>query len=161
MKLTCEWLVLAEKVLCDTATNNLTIVNCLDQVSALRFPAHYPGFAVAARLRSVGPPPARATKVTYRLLRLSEGAAPELLATMPGDWSPESDFGRVWINFQILRLLRPETLRFRLDYRVDDGAWVEGPSCSLDVLQLELSDDERASLRAERIARGLSTADLD
>lgn len=160
MKLTCEWFVLAEKVLCDLGTRNLTLVNCLERVSALSFPAQHPNFAFAARYRRTGAAPTRATPVTYRLIRLSEGRDPEEVVQIPGTWTPEEDVGRTWVNFQLLRLFQPETIRFRLDHRIGKQHWTEGPTCSLEVARLTLNDEQRATLQEQLRARGLPTDGL-
>lgn len=158
MKIVGEWIVLAERVINDALTQNLTLVSCLEQIAALEFPAQHPGFAVAARYRCVGEPPERPVKVRYRLMRLCETDAPEVVVELEGDWGAGARRARVGTNFQFLRLKRPETVTFRMDHRVGSGSWVEGPACSLDVVQLRLTDEQRAALAAEMQRLGLPGA---
>lgn len=155
MKIVGEWLVLAERVINDALTQNLTLVSCVEQIAALEFPANHHGFAVAARYRCVGDPPARPVKVGYRLVRLCDIDPPETVTEMGGDWAAGARRARVATNFQVLRLKRPETVTFRIDHRVGTGKWTEGPSCSLDVVRLELTDDQREVLLAEMRRLGL------
>lgn len=155
MKLHGEWLVLAERVINDSLTQNLTLVSCLEQVAAADFPTVYPGFAVAARYRCVGPPPGEPVRVRYRLLRLCDTDAPETLAEYDGEWAPGTTRARIATNFQVLRLKRPETVTFRVDHRVGDGDWQEGPTCALEVVRLELTPEQRAALAAEARRLGI------
>jgi hypothetical protein len=69
--------------------------------------------------------------------------------------------GRVYQNFKVLRLFQPEVIQFRLDHRIGEGPWVEGPRASVDVTRLVLSDDERAQLVAQMAELGLSADGLD
>ncbi len=161
MKLRGEWLVLAERVINDSMTQNLTLVSCLEQVAALTFPAQHAGFGVAARYRCEGPPPEKAQKVRYRLLRLSEAEPPETICEFNGVWEAGTRRGRIGTNFQLLRLKRAETLTFRMDHRVGNGPWVEGPSCAIDVVKLELTDEQRAQLQRDAARLGLGVPSTD
>lgn len=159
MKLHGEWLVLAERVINDSLTQNLTLVSCLEQVAAADFPTVHPGFAVAARYRCVGPPPVEPVRVRYRLLRLCDADAPETLAEYDGEWAPGTLRARIVTNFRVLRLKRPETVTFRVDHRVGDEDWEEGPSCALEVVRLELTPEQRAALAAEARRLGIPVPD--
>ncbi|MCB9779840.1 MAG: hypothetical protein H6742_14840 [Alphaproteobacteria bacterium] len=149
MKITCEWMVLAERVIEDSATGNLTIVSCLEQVRSLGFPAQHHGFAMAARFRCVDAPPERDGKLRMRLVRASDHDPDEVVAEVDSVWQAGERTARWVMRFRYLRLRRPETLRFRLDHKVGRAAWQEGPTATLDILELDLSDDERQALERE------------
>ena len=155
MKIRGEWLVLAQQVMDDRYTQNLSLVSCMDQVAALQFPALHHGFGVAARYRCVGEPPLKAVKVHYRLQRRCDADPPEIVGEFDGQWDAGTRWARVVANFQYLRLKRPETVRFSMEHRVDGGRWEAGPSCELDVVQLELSPAQRDALQAEATRLGL------
>lgn len=146
MTLRCDWFVLCEQVLHDQQTSGLTLINCLDQVAAITFPANHPRFAFAAKYRWDGPALSAEAQVAYRLVRLSEHEDDEVVTELTGTWKPGSRRARVFINFHQLRLKRPETIGFRLDSRWDGGRWEEGPIGSVDVLQLELTPEQREAL---------------
>lgn len=44
---------------------------------------------------------------------------------------------------------------FWMEHRVGNGRWEEGPSCALDVVQLELTPTQREALLAEATRLGL------
>lgn len=161
MRLHGEWLVLAERVIQDAYTNALTLVSCLDQVTAVRFPAQHHGFGVAARYRVDGEPPKKPTRVRFRLLRVSEVDPEETLSEFESVWEPGTQRSRIAVNFQFLRLKRAETLCFRVDHKVGNAAWQRGPSCMLDVVQVVLTPEEREAALLELRARGLPTTDLE
>lgn len=137
MTLHGEWLILAEHVLEDCLTRNLTLVSCLERAAATEFPALHHGFAVVARFRWVAEPPHRPTAVLFRLLRLSEHDGAEVLLETRHRWQPEARVANITARFQVLRLLRPEVVVFRMDARVGRGPWIEGPAAALDVVRLE------------------------
>jgi len=155
VRIGCEWMVLAERVLEDSATLNLTLVSCLERVLALSFPAQHHGFSVAARFRCLDVPPEKDGKVRMRLVRLSDHDPDEVISEADSTWQAGVRTARWVMNFQVLRLKRAETLRFRLDFKVGRAAWEQGPSVSLDVVQMELSDEQRQALTDELRARGL------
>lgn len=161
MNITCEWMVLAERVIEDSTTHNLTIVSCLEQLQALSFPAQHNGFAVAARFRCAESPPKRERKVKMRLVRVSEHDPDEVISEVDSPWKAGVRTARWVMNFQFLRLKRAETLGFRLEYKLGRSAWQLGASSSLDVIQMELSDEHRQKLIEEFQARGLPTDSLD
>ncbi|MCK6522226.1 hypothetical protein L6R49_12390 [Myxococcota bacterium] len=161
MTLSCDWFVLAGQVICDRLTNQLTILNVLDGVSALTFPAQHPNFAFAARYRWVGELPTTPQPVAYRLVRESEGRAPQTVCELSGEWSNTSRIGRVYQNFKVLRLFQPETIVFRLDHRVGEGPWEEGARSTVEVKRLTLSDEERGQLVAQMAELGLTAEGLD
>jgi hypothetical protein len=154
-------MVLAERVIDDSATHNLTLVSCLERVQALSFPSQHHGFAVGARFRCIEGIPKRDRKVRFRLVRQSEHESDEHLFDLDTTWAAGLSTARLATNFQVLRLKRPETLRFRLDYKVGRTAWQHGSTCYLDVVERVLTDDERRALREEAKARGLPTDGLD
>lgn len=147
MKVTPQWFVLCEQVLRDAGTQQLTLVNCLEQVSATSFPAHHPRFAFAAQF-TCDAPPEHDRKVTYRFVRRGEEGEEEQVAEIQGVWPTTTRIARVYLNFHILRLRRPETLAFRLDYQVDRGRWHRGPTAELVSQHLPLPPEARAELEA-------------
>lgn len=161
MTAVCESLVLCERVLDDTFSGTVTLVACLDEVRALRFPAQHPGFGFLARLRWDGAPPTADQPIAYRFWRIGSEGKPELVHSFDGAWPAGATRVRVATNFRWLRLRGPERVEFRLDHRLGRGGWKKGPVASIDVRPLDLSEADRAALRAEYLARGLSTADLD
>jgi hypothetical protein len=61
-----------------------------------------------------------------------------------------------WVmNFRVLRLKRAETLRFRLDHKEGNSAWEPGPTSSIDVVSLTMSEEDRQKLLEDLRARGL------
>lgn len=155
MKLRGEWLVLAERVINDSLGGNLTLVSCLYQVAAIQFPAQHHGFGVAGRFRCVGEPPKKPTRASVRLVRSSDADPEETVQEWDITWAPGTRCAHVGTNFQILRLRRPETVEFRVDHRIGRGAWQHGPTCSLDVLPMVLTDEQREAIRAELVTLGL------
>ncbi len=158
MKIRGEWLVLAQQVIEDRYTQNLSLVSCLEQVAALQFPTVHHGFGVAARYRCVGEPPLKAVKVHYRLQRRCDTDPPEIVGEFDGQWEAGTRWARVVVNFQYLRLKRPEMVTFWMEHRVGGGRWEAGPSSELDVVQLELSLAQREALQAEASRLGLPLA---
>ncbi len=156
MKIVGEWLVLAERVINDALTQNLTLVSCLEQIAAPSFPTHHQGFGVAARYRCVGEPPTEDVEASYRLVRLSASSEPEVVVTFEGTWPAGTCRARVATNFRYLRLTRPEVLTFRVDHRIGRGRWIEGPSSSIDIVKLELTPEQQAALAAEWKRLGLA-----
>ncbi|MGM0575075.1 MAG: DUF6941 family protein [Myxococcota bacterium] len=146
MKLVCDWLVLCEQVLQDRSTGNLTLINCVDQVNAVEFPANHPRFAFAARFRCQGDPPTEEHSTAYRFVRFSDTDDEEEVATLEGLWRPGTRRSRVFLNFGVLRLRRPERIWFRLDVKTNEGDWQEGPAVPVDVAKFELTDEQRANL---------------
>lgn len=146
MKLECDWLVLCEQTILDRATGHLTLVNCFESVVALSFPSNHPRFSFAARFHAEDEDDAAHT-VGYRFVRHSEADGEELIAELGGGWSGGTKFGRVYLNFQVLRLKRPETVWFRIDHRLDEQDWQRGPS--VPVLVTELSPEKQAAIAAQ------------
>lgn len=158
MSALCEWFVLCEREILDANTHQMSLIGCLDQVNALEFPSLRHGFTCVAQYRWLGAPMTEACSIQHRIWRLSEHEAPEQIIDCDGVWSPVSRRLRFRANFGFLRLKRAETLRFRLDHRLNEGEWVEGPSAFLDVEQLQISKDQLDTLQGELQARGLLTA---
>jgi hypothetical protein len=129
-----EWLVLAERVLHDSQTDMLSLINCLEVVPASSFPAAHVGFAMVARYRLDEAPPTEDVPVTYRLVRVSSVDGEEQVAQFEVPWAANTTHTRLATRFAALRLLRAERLTFRVDHRVGDAAWIEGPSSALDVV---------------------------
>jgi hypothetical protein len=147
-------MVLCERVIVDAQSNNTTLVTCLDQVNAAYFPSEHHGFAVAAKYRWVGDAEPPEMQVEHRLVRCSAHGPEEVIAQVGGQWRARSRRGRVNLAFGVVRLLRPETVEFRLDHRIGDRDWVVGPSSYLDVQQWDLAPEQRAELRAAFEAQG-------
>lgn len=161
MSLSCEWMVLCERVLVDAQTQQVTLVDCLHQIKAATFPAQHHGFAVAASYRWTASEPPPAFPITHRLVRCSSSGTEEVLVEVPGTWRDRARHGRVHLVFGFLRLLRPETLEFRLEHRMGDGPWEFGAHAFLDVEAWSLSPAQRAELRAALEASGQAVpADL-
>jgi hypothetical protein len=160
VKIICEWMVLAERVLDDSTTGNLTIVSCLERVQSLAFPAHHHGFAVAARFRCLGQAPESNCTVGMRLVRACESDPEEVISEAASEWQAGVDTARWVMNFHFLRLKRPETLQFRLEYRVGDGIWEHGATSYLDIKMMELTEEQRRALTEEFRARGFQMEGL-
>lgn len=161
MNIHCESFVLCERVIEDAATRTLTLVGCLEQITAVVFPAKHPGFACAARFVWNGEPPAHPILVQYRLVRCSEHEADEVVSELTGEWTAGASSARVVISFRLLRLKRPERLRFRMEHRLNESAWIRSAEYSIDILKAQLTREERDALKSELEAHGLPTADLD
>lgn len=157
MSVRCEWFVLCEREILDANTHQMSLIGCLEQVSALEFPSLRHGFACVAQYRWVGEPLSAERGIEHRIWRLSEHEPPEQILSCAGRWSPVSPRLRFRANFGFLRLKRVETLRFRLDHRLDGGEWEEGPTVSLDIEQLHISKEQLQQFEAEMSARGLPT----
>lgn len=136
MKPVGEFLILAERVLHDSQTDLLSPVNCLEVLAAPAFPSHHPGFGIFARYRLDEDPPEEAVAMAFRLVRCSEADGEEVIAEYPGRWAAGTPRARIVTNFQMLRLHRAERVLFRIDHRLGDEAWVPGPSCALDVIEV-------------------------
>jgi hypothetical protein len=150
-----EWLILAERVIQDSATGGLTVVSCLSRLAASDFPTLHSGFAVAARYCREGAASIEAESLTFRLLREEDGAAAEEVLRTSASARPGAQDLHIHVNFRFLRLKAPGGLRFRLQLQTAEGSWEEGPTSQLWVERLELSQEQRASLRAEAKRLGL------
>jgi hypothetical protein len=139
MSIVCDWLVLCEQVICDRQNGSLTLVNCLDSISAAAFPAEHPRFAFAARFRWSGDEPAKGEAVQYRVVRYSKTDPEEEVSNLTGAWAPGVPRSRVYVNFHLLRLRRAEDIWFRIDWRVAGGEWQRGPAVPIQVAELQLS----------------------
>lgn len=142
MKITGEWLVLAERVIIDAYNQNLTLVCCLEQIAAASFPAKHAGFAVAALFRCEGAAPVEDVAVRYRLIRCSPEDGDEVVGEYDSVWFEGMPRSRVAINFEHLRLKRAEVVEFRLDHQVQGARWRVGPRCTLDIVQASSLDSE-------------------
>jgi hypothetical protein len=155
MKVQGEWLVLAERVIHDSLSGNLSVVSCLSAVATVAFPSTHPGFAVAARFVCVGERPSGPVPLHFRLIRLCDADPPELVIEFQGELTAGATWLQVAENFLHLRLKRPERVTFRMDHHQPGQDWVEGPRCSLDILRLELAPEQQAHLAAEAQRLGL------
>lgn len=149
MKLKGEWLVLAERVLTDAHSNNLTLVSCLEQIGSPVFPGFHHGFGVAALYRCVDAPPADDVPVTFRLMRCSDTDGEVVVQTHDTTWKAGLHRARLATNFAMLRLWRPEVITFRMDHKVHGGRWTPGPSCSLEVYKVDLTPEQQAAMQAQ------------
>ncbi len=147
MTIACEWLVLAERVIEDAYTGNLTIVSCMEDLIAPMFPAVHNGFAVAARYRWIGVPPRRNRRWRIRLVRCSEHDGEEVVAEDGATWEAGRATSRWVIHFRMLRLRRPETLTFRMDHKVGRSAWQRGPSVTIEVRAMDSDATDQPSPR--------------
>ncbi len=161
MNIAGEWIVVCERVIHDALTENLTLVSCLERVGALHFPATHANFGIAARYRCLDGAPPTPVDVHFRLVRVGEDAPEEELMRFVSSWGPGATRFRMGTNFQLLRLNKPELLTFRIDHSMDGAKWNLGPSCTLDVVRMKLTPQEREAMREQLIARGLPTDDLD
>ncbi len=146
--ITCEAFIPCERVVQDQHTHNVTLVSCLEQVSALQFPSMHYGFAVAARLAWQGPLPTSDLDLKYRVLRFSDTDEEQVITEGSMAWEASTRRGRVLCSFPALRLRRPEVIRFRIEFCQPDGDWQTVGACSIDVGLLEMTDEERQDLLA-------------
>jgi hypothetical protein len=156
MKVKCEWMVVAERIIDDANTGTISLIACLEQISVYSFPYNQPGFGIAASFRCIGDPPESPMPLQFRIVRLSEYSDPETVFEADSTWAAGLSRARLAVSFQFLRLLRPETLSFRVEHRFGTGRWVQGNTCSLDVVQLKLSPEQELALRNELQAKGMA-----
>ena len=123
-------------------SNKLTLVNRLDQIGASSFPSAYSRFAFAARFSWLADPPEEDVTVAYRLVRYSEGDSEDEVVTLGGTWKAGPPDARVYVNFAVLQLFRPERVWFRLEHRVGEGPWERGAETYLDVKALDVDPPE-------------------
>ena len=161
MSILGESLILCERVLHDSQTQSISTIGCIDTIQSLTFPAQHFHFAVSARMRCDGPPPAVDLLVEYRVVRFSDADEETEVALLHGEWGAGKRSARVWVTFQFLRLFRPEVVWFRLDHRIGDGAWIEGPMSSVDVTQVHLTQEQEAELKALITAERTATTDAE
>ena len=141
--ISCEWMVLCSQVIQDTRNNALSLINCLETISANEFPAAHPGFAFAARYRrnTDSEHPDHPVDLEYRLVRWSaeqNDGEEEQIIVLPGTWLPQHARGNVFINFRAIRLFAPGRIWFRVDHRPLGGEWVPGGVAALDVTELAI-----------------------
>lgn len=146
MKVWCDWLVLCSKVIQDSQSNNLTFVNCLEQISAIDFPSMHPGFGFGALLRAESPV-SEDLPVEIHFVRLGgDGAKDEKVIGFNGEWRVGTQRTRVFMNFPMLRLYNPGPIRFRLDFKVGAGDWKRSQPVTVDVVKRELPAEQRKAL---------------
>lgn len=129
-----EFLVVAERVIHDSQTANVTLSFVLETISSHEFPVFYPHFGVFGRFRWTGVLPTEDVPVSFRLFRVSEHEPEQQLLELDGVWRRNSRYAQIITNFEMLRLFRPELLTFRLDFRVASEIWQSGPECSVDIV---------------------------
>ncbi len=146
MNIIPEWMVLCERVVRDTDSSELSLRGLLDGVAVPELPALHNRFAFVARLRR-GDGEVGHLELECRFMRCCEADGELEVFQLGLDWPPEAHFARVYHNFAILKLRRPERLTFRLDYRRKGvEAWSVGPSAVLEVQRSELSAQQAADL---------------
>lgn len=154
MNIAFENLVLCNRVIRDADTGNVTLFECLDTISSVTFPTMHRSFGVYARLRRLDD--GDTVHVFFRLVRVSEDESEEVVATFDQEWAPDKRRTQLCLNFPYLRLLRPEVVRFRLDYHLGDStAWVHSPPAYLDIKPMTMSAEEKARLRQQLVDSGL------
>lgn len=148
MKVRCEWLVLCERVLKDEASNNLTLVDCVEDIPALVFPALHHRFAFAARyVRLVDGPD---IDVSFRFARVDPDGSESELVQVDGTWRAEASRLRVYQNFDRLQLPRAGQATFRLDHRfAGEDTWTPGPIATVDVRAPDLTGEQKRKLRSQ------------
>lgn len=135
MNLIGEYLVLAERVVHDSQSDQVSLFGCLEVIAAPAFPSAHPGFGVFARYRCEGEPPTEDVEVAFRVVRCSAHDGEEVVLEMPVRWRAHTRYARVGSNFAMLRVHRPEWLLFRIDHRVGEQGWQPGLSTSLDIIE--------------------------
>lgn len=153
MKVDLDWIVLCEQAIVDSRTNLVTLVNCVETVSAVGFPANHPRFAIAALFSCE--PSDKETAIDFRVIRTGSDGNDETLAELVGTVAPGRSRTRVVINFAYVRLLQPELVRFRIDYRPPGKRWTRGRAATLSVEQVSPNDLVR------RINPGAATREQD
>lgn len=143
MPIRCDWLVLCERVIEDTQSGGLTLVNCLDQVQAWSVPSTLPGFGFAARFSRDGEDPSDAGPYEFRFVRIGGSGAVEPVVETEGRIEDATQTLRVFFNFAMLRLFREEVIRFRIDWRRPAQRWHRGPMVPLRVVLAPPEDRAR------------------
>lgn len=138
MSIHCDWLVLCHRVIEDSLTRQLSLIDVLDQLWSPLFPAEAPGFAFAAYLSRGSV--ADAGRWQFRLVRISDEDGEEEVFLGDADWPSEVERLRVFVNFAVLRLHRAEAIRFRLDWRREGRRWTHGPAVPLQIAALPTND---------------------
>lgn len=161
MKLHGEWLVLAERVIRDAGTGNVTLVSCFSQVAALAFPTQHHGFAVAVRYRCADAPPTANQPVQLRLVRHSEVDGEEVVQEWNVEWPAGHRQLEVGTNFRVLRLRRAESVVFRVDSKVGRSAWRPGPSSVIEVVAMPMTPEQRSALQKALAEKGLPANALE
>lgn len=141
MKLTCEYVILAERILHDSLTDTVSAIGLVEVVAATEFPSQMFGFGVFARFRAAVAPSVDVL-VQFRVVRVSEHDGERAVADLDLLWKAGTSFARVATNFKILGLVRPERLRFRVDYRLDGADWVMGPATSVDIVHVPTASSD-------------------
>jgi len=147
MALRCDWLVLCERVIEDSQTGNLTLVNCLDQVQAWSIPSTLPGFGFAARFSRDTFEVEEEGTYQFRLMRHGGSGEDMLVVETSGTLDADALCIRVFFNFAVLRLFAEETVTFRIDWRQAGQRWRHGPRVPLRVTLYP--QETRDSLAAE------------
>ena len=149
MEASCVWLVLCEKAVQDTFSGTLSIFTCLEKIRALEFPTEHPNFMMVAQLRS-DTPPTETLPVHFRVVRWSKTDGESIVQEFNGRWQADKKRSRVVVGFRGVRLLREETIWFRIDWQFGDEAWQTGRASPLDVEQFTAQE-------AEEIQKAMAT----
>ena len=155
MALQCDWFVLCERVIEDTQSGNLTLVNCLDQIQAWSVPSTMPGFAIAARFTRDGAEDNEDGTYEFRLIRKSEIGGEDIVMPIGAELGPGNSVLRVFVNFAVIRLFREETIKFRLDFRKVGQRWRHGPSVPLRVTLQPLEYRQNMAEEIQRVRQEL------
>lgn len=159
MSLTCDWLVLAERVIDDSQSASLTLVNCLDEVNPWSLPSALPGFGFAARFRRAEDDLDEDRGYEFRFLRSSRTDPERLIVATSAHLAAGAETLRVFFNFAMLRLYREEVIAFRIDWRIPGQRWRHGPTVPLRVRLLPKSIRDEVSGELEQLQRELSATD--
>ena len=152
MSLNCDWLVLCERVIQDKRTDVLTCVNIIDQIRVPSLPAMHAHFAFMSRFTWEGDRGSEDLHPEFRLLRWSAKDAAEEILRISGTFPPDSQRIRVFHNIPWLRLRRAERVWFRIDFRLSKAPWRHGHSVCFDVVEADISDEERTEIRRRMAA---------
>lgn len=149
MNLVCDWLILCERALVDQHSGSLSLIHCIEQISAMDLPTLHPNVTFVAHYSCVGDAPDEQIQLEYRLVRFSAVDAEGEVHRFKGVWQPGVRRGRVLTRFSVIRLRRPETVWFRLDHREVGKKWKKGATVWVDVVALEVTPAQRAKFRAD------------
>lgn len=156
MALRCDWLVLCERVIEDSQSGSLTLVNCLDHVQAWSVPSTLPGFGFAARFSRTGTGTDEDGEYEFRFLRTGEVGTETVIVTTEATLGADNQTLRVFFNFAMLRLFREETVEFRIDWRRPAHKWRRGPAVPLKVTLFPAEVREEVAADLARLHKDLT-----
>lgn len=143
MKLTCEYVILAQRIIHDSLTDMVSAIGLVEAVKTHQFPNHLSGIGVFARLRA-DEVPTSDTPISVKIMRVSAEDGERTIHEADIIWRAGTGFTRVGANFQLLNIVRPERLFFRVDWKFPEGEWITGPASSLDVIEVPAPAPEPA-----------------